>query len=162
MRLAHPVLLVLALVFSLAPPLGGQEAGTLAGEPSFRLEQNYPNPVSPETWIPFNLEESLFQDGEPGKVSIRIYNVLRQLVAVPKAVDYQQGKSPPVLNLSYSEPGPQVAYWDGKDSNGRLVPTGVYYCQMVVNQEEPQTRKLIVVNQRKRSKLFPWFRKRSG
>ena len=164
MRLAHPVLLVLALIFALAPPARGQATGppqVVDRSAAFRLEQNYPNPVSPETWIPFYLEESLFQDGEPGRVSIRIYNVLRQLVAVPRAVDYQKGKSPPVLNLPYAEPGPQVAYWDGRDTSGKLVPTGVYYCQMIVDQEEPKTRKLIVVNQRRRSKLFPWFRKGS-
>ncbi len=165
MRLAHPVLLVLPLILGSSPaPATGQEPRAppaLEQASSFRLEQNYPNPVSPETWIPFTLEEPLFQDGEAGKVSIRIYNVLRQLIAIPKAVEHSRAKNAPVLNLQYAESGPQVAYWDGKDTAGRLVPTGVYYCQMIVNDLEPQTRKLIVVNPRKRRNIFPWFRGRS-
>ena len=164
MRLARPVLLLWPLIVgSLSAPAASQEprAPPLEQISSFKLEQNYPNPVSPETWIPFTLEEPLFQDGEAGKVSIRIYNVLRQLVAIPKAVEHPKAKNAPVLNLTYSEAGPQVAYWDGKDTAGRPVPTGVYYCQMIVNDLEPQTRKLIVVNPRKRRNIFPWFRSRS-
>lgn len=165
MRLAHPVLLVLPLILASSPaPASGQESRAppaLEQTGSFRLEQNYPNPVSPETWIPFTLEEPLFQDGEAGKVSIRIYNVLRQLIAIPKAVEHPQGKNTLMSSLEYTEPGRQVAYWDGRDAAGRLVPTGVYYCQMIVNDLEPQTRKLIVVNPQKRRNLFPWFRSRS-
>ena len=165
MRLAQTVLLILSLLLGTVAHAASQESGappTLDQARSFRLEQNYPNPVSPETWIPFHLEEPLFQDGNTGKVSIRIYNALRQLIAVPKAVGHPRGKNAPVLNLPFTEAGPQVAYWDGKDMAGRLVPTGVYYCQMIVNDEMPQTRKLIVVNRKKRRNIIPWFGNRSG
>ena len=59
---------------------GGRDQGAGAV-----LGQNYPNPFNPETTIPFSI------GGAPGcpdpsrqfRVSLRIYNVLAQLVAVP-------------------------------------------------------------------------------
>ena len=159
MRRAPPVLLLLLVVVYgfLSPP------GARAQEPpapsaaqaskGFRLEQNYPNPVNPETWIPFYLEESLFKEGRPGVVSIRIYNILRQVVAVPTAVGHPRGDDVRVTGLRYTEPGRKVAYWDGKDLQGRRVPSGLYYCELVVNDRSDFIR-IVVVTPRKRSR-FP-------
>lgn len=161
MPCARSVLLILLLLAGcLSPPvLGAQESRSeLAVEQSqgFYLEQNYPNPVNPETWIPFHLEESLFQNGDTAVVTIRIFNILRQVVAIPLAVDHPDGRAR-VLNLTYTEPGRKVAYWDGKDTAGRRVPTAVYYVQMVVGDEtRSSTRKITVLNPRRRS-LFPWI-----
>lgn len=161
MPCARPVLLILLLMAgSLSPPcIRAQEArdGPLAeSSQGFSLEQNYPNPVDPETWIPFQLEESLFDSGDSAVVTIRIFNILRQVVAIPEAVDHPSGRGVRVINLSYGESGRMIAYWDGKDTAGRRVPSGVYYCQLVVN-DEPRTRKMIVLNPRRRRGLFPWF-----
>jgi hypothetical protein len=123
----------------------------------FRLEQNYPNPVNPETWIPFVLDESLFAEADSSVVSIRIFNILRQPVAVPVAVEHSRGRNTRVEQLAYYEPGRQVAYWDGRDRNGRLVPSGVYYYQMVVNGQQSTIRKLTVFAPRRRGNLIPWF-----
>lgn len=161
MLCARSVLLILLLLAGcLSPPIvGAQEARDAAAverSQGFYLEQNYPNPVNPETWLPFHLEESLFQNGDSAVVTIRIFNILRQVVAIPQAVDHPEGRAR-VLNLTYSEPGRKVAYWDGKDTAGRRVPTAVYYVQMVVNgQAQSSTRKITVLNARRRS-LFPWI-----
>lgn len=162
MRRAPAVLLILLVIYgSLSPPHAQAQDG--ADPPAraargFRLEQNTPNPVSRETWIPFHLEESLFTNGETRLVTIQIFNVLNQLVAVPRAPDHPRGKDLPVLNLPYRDAGRKVAYWDGRDSAGRRVPSGVYYYQMAVNDQPPQMKKIIVISPRRRSRFpIPWF-----
>ncbi|HEX6941182.1 MAG TPA: hypothetical protein VF158_17430 [Longimicrobiales bacterium] len=131
----------------LSVPLYGQDAGggAPAGdrERGFRLEQNYPNPFNPSTRIPFVLEDVVFQDGRPAIVSIRIFNILQQLVAVPTALNHPLGNGVPVLELAYETPGRKEAFWDGRDRNGREVASGVYYVQLVVNNESV-VRKMVV------------------
>lgn len=170
MRRAPPVLLVLLLVLgSLSPhTLPAQDPVELPAiqrqAQGFRLEQNDPNPFTRDTYIPFYLEESLFQNGETRLVTIQIFNLLNQLVAVPRAPDHPRGKNLPVQNLPYSEPGRRVAYWDGRDTKGSRVPAGVYYCQMTVNNQ-PQAKmvKLIVTQPRRRSRIpIPWFGRDRG
>ncbi|HET7276234.1 MAG TPA: hypothetical protein VFI91_13785 [Longimicrobiaceae bacterium] len=157
MLCARSVLLILFLLAgSSSPPLHAQEsAQSPESSRGFYLEQNYPNPVNPETFIPFLLEEELFADRDTAVVTIRIFNVLRQVVAVPEAIDHPQGEEVPVIELSYAEAGRKLAYWDGMDTSGRRAPSGVYYCQLVVN-DQPQLRKLIVLNPERR-RGFPWF-----
>ena len=60
---------------------GGLLAGQATPPPLVELKQNYPNPFNPATTIPFSLNGALFADGHRPKVSLRIYNVLAQLVA---------------------------------------------------------------------------------
>lgn len=111
--------------------------------PGFKLEQNYPNPFNPETRIPFTLEEALFEDGEPPKVSIRIFNILTQFVASPVALRIPGGEGKPVLQMEYGAPGRYEAYWDGRDRNGNLVASGVYLVQMVVNDKTDMIRMFV-------------------
>lgn len=99
----------------------------------FKLEQNYPNPFNPETRIPFELEDMLFEDGESPAVSIKIFNILAQFVASPVALRVSGGERLPVLQMEYTTPGRYEAYWDGRDRNGNLVASGVYMVQMEVN-----------------------------
>src|SRR5256885_11222567 len=51
--------------------------------PAVELKQNYPNPFNPATTIPFALSGELFANGHRPKATLKIYNVLAQLVAVP-------------------------------------------------------------------------------
>lgn len=138
MRRRSSVGLTLLALGILSVPAFGQDAGG-GGPPDrrergFRLEQNYPNPFNPSTRIPFVLDEEVFVDGRPAVVSIRIYNVLQQLVAVPTALNHPQGSGVPVVELTYATPGRKEAYWDGRDEEGREVASGVYYVQLIVNQ----------------------------
>lgn len=98
----------------------------------FKLEQNYPNPFNPETRIPFTLDESLFEDGEPPTVSIRIFNIISQFVASPVALSVPGGEGLPVLQMEYTAPGRYEAYWDGRDRNGELVASGIYFVTMTI------------------------------
>jgi hypothetical protein len=107
------------------------------------LGQNYPNPFNPETTIPFKLPEGLFAGGEKPVVSMRVYNVLAQLVAIP----ILQGSGEPLDNLSieWNGNGQYAAYWDGKVLNtGREAASGVYVYQLVVNGQR-FTGKMTVV-----------------
>lgn len=117
--------------------VSAQEPPTRENErnPGFKLEQNYPNPFNPETRIPFVLEESLFEDGEPPTVSIRILNILLQYVDSPVALSVPDGEGLPLLQVEYPAPGRYEAYWDGRDRNGNLVASGVYLVQLIVDGE---------------------------
>src|SRR2546422_6624659 len=61
----------------------GVAAGPAWGQqprPTVELKQNYPNPFNPATTIPFSLNGDVFANGHRPKVSLKVYNVLAQLV----------------------------------------------------------------------------------
>ena len=142
MRRVFGVGVVLLLVLGLFPgSLFGQRSPNR--ERGSQLNQNYPNPFNPETTIPFVvLEEDLV--GGQAKVTLRIFNVLQQLVAVPKAMNHPLGGNVAVEELVYDTPGPKEAFWDGTDRNGRKVASGIYYLQLVVNGERRGLKKMVV------------------
>jgi len=122
---------------------GGRDQGAGAV-----LGQNYPNPFNPETTIPFSI------GGAPGcpdpsrqfRVSLRIYNVLAQLVAVPVLQGGSAGVAggQPLSNVLLTC-GQYTAYWDGKYlENGREVASGVYMYRLEVDGK-PLFRKMIVM-----------------
>ena len=76
---------------------------------SFELGQNYPNPFNPETVIPFSVPE-------PGHLTISIFNVLGQEVAM--LVDGNVGA------------GHHRIVWDGTDHYGHDVASGLYFIRM--------------------------------
>jgi hypothetical protein len=144
MRRGSSVGLLLFLGLALVPAsLHAQQAGSSVQGRGFRLEQNYPNPFNPETRIPFELLPEMFESGKPVVVTIKIFNVLQQLVAIPIALDHPAGSGQAVNGLAYPGPGVYKAYWDGNDRNGRKVASGIYYMQMIVNGEST-VRKMIV------------------
>jgi hypothetical protein len=161
---APPVLLLLLLVvfgFLHPPAARAQDPSpghAVVAPKGFRLEQNYPNPANPDTYIPFYLEEGLFANGDTRVVSIRILNIFRQLVAIPKAVGLPRGRDVPVNNLRYTEPGRKVAMWDGRDLHGRRVPSGLYYCELVVGGESDYIRIIVTQPRRRRPFPIPFFR----
>lgn len=108
----------------------------------FELEANYPNPFNPETTIPFTLNEELFAGGAPVVVTVRIFNLLSQLVAYPVALAHPAG-AVEVSALQYTQPGRHEAFWDGTDQSGRQVASGIYLLQLTVNGQSG-TRKMIV------------------
>lgn len=78
------------------------------------LLPNFPNPFNPETWIPYDLAEDT-------KVTIHIYN--------------QIGETIRKLNIGFQSAGTyrtqsSAAYWDGCNSAGEPVASGIYYYSM--------------------------------
>ena len=133
-RLFRVSLVLLSIVGFAAVPASAQEVGgQSSGQQDFELRSNYPNPFNPETTIPFVLHEGLFADGRPAVVTIRIYNQLKQLVASPVALRHPAGEGVPLSQLEYTRPDTYEAFWDGRDSSGRQVASGVYFCQVTVN-----------------------------
>jgi hypothetical protein len=121
----------------------GSDTSPRTEDSGFELRQNYPNPFNPTTRIPFYLGPTLFEEGQPVVVTMRIFNVLQQLVAYPTALNHPDGNGVPVDGLEYRTPGQKEAYWDGYDLNGRQVPSAIYYLQIIVNGRR-QIMKMIV------------------
>jgi len=146
MRRIPSVLSVLLISIVMAGPLGAQDTRPPTPEQAngFQLEQNYPNPFNPETTIPYVLREGLFTSGRNPVVTVRIFNLLQQLVAYPVALGHGAGQGEEVRQLEYARPGRYEAYWDGTDQSGRPVASGIYFVQLTVNGRS-ETRKMYVL-----------------
>src|SRR6266568_5714975 len=109
---------------------GGQGAG-------LQLGQNYPNPVNQDTRIPFVVGDAqgCTDSGRQHRVSLRIYNLLAQQVAVPVlqgGVGNAAGGVP--LENQLLTCGQYLAYWDGKNSqSGEDVASGIYLYRLEVD-----------------------------
>lgn len=146
MRRFACVSFVVFLLFGVsASAAHAQDVGAAtSGRPTsgFELEQNYPNPFNPETTIPFTLGEGLFADGRPVTVSIVIFNLLQQQVAVPLALRHPAGDIE-VRQLEYQTPGYHEAFWNGLDGAGNQVASGVYFVRLTVNGQSQFKRMLV-------------------
>jgi len=143
-RLSRVVLVLLIMSVPAFASVSAQVVGETTQESGgFTLEQNYPNPFNPETRIPFVLHEELFADGRPIVVSMRIFNLIRQPVAVPQALNHPAGQGALLVQLEYDRSGRHEAYWDGRDFAGATVASGVYWVQLTVNGVS-KAKKIIV------------------
>ncbi len=113
-------------------PGRGQGAG-------FELKQNYPNPVTQDTRIPFAISETqgCMDSGRQHRVSLRIYNLLAQLVAVPvlQGGVGNAGGGEPLENLLLTcSTDYYIAYWNGKSfQTGEDVASGIYLFRLEVD-----------------------------
>lgn len=144
MKLSYGLLVLLTIVSAAGASAQGRTDPRGAGGPGFELEQNYPNPFNPETTIPFTLSEELFVTGDPVVVSLRIFNLLSQPVAVPVALSHPAGAGVEVRNLEYTRPGRHDAFWDGTDQSGRQVASGIYFMQLTVNGQSVSRRMYVL------------------
>ena len=91
------------------------------------LLANYPNPFNPETWIPYHL-------AEPSDVTLTIHavdgSVVRTLTLGHQPVGIYQGKG-------------RAAYWDGKNTQGEPVASGVYFYTLKAD-DFTATRKMLI------------------
>ena len=92
------------------------------------LLPNYPNPFNPETWIPYQL-------AKPTDVTIMIYSTGGQVVCRLELGHRDVGR---YVNRS------RAAYWDGKNSLGESVSTGIYFYELQTDNQS-FTRKMIIV-----------------
>ena len=91
------------------------------------LLPNYPNPFNPETWIPYHLAEA-------AEVSLAIYavdgTVVRTLLLGHQAVGIYQDRK-------------RAAYWDGQNTQGEPVASGVYFYTLKAG-DFTTTRKMLI------------------
>ncbi|HUU26956.1 MAG TPA: T9SS type A sorting domain-containing protein [archaeon] len=106
-----------------------QELRTLIGplEPpkTFSLYQNSPNPLNPSTTITYAIPE-----GAGVETRLEVYNLRGALVRV--------------LVDEVKEPGVYHVFWDGTDSRGQDVPSGVYFYRLRAG-DQTRVRKMIVL-----------------
>lgn len=88
-----------------------------------QLLQNFPNPFASQTMIPYILSKS-------EQVKIDIYNLRGQYIRT--------------LVHTMLEAGSQLTFWDGLDSKGRAVASGLYMCQMKVGNEILKRKMMLV------------------
>ena len=125
-----------------ARPVVGQQSGSAA---AVSLKQNYPNPFNPATTIPFSLSAELFSNGHRPKVSLKIYNVLAQLVAVPILQGTGEKLDNVELSCASTTSCDFSAYWDGNVLNtGQQAASGIYIYQLIVDGQR-FTKKMIIM-----------------
>ena len=90
---------------------------------NYVLEQNYPNPFNPETHIAYSIPE-------PAYVKLCIYDINGTLVRTLYEGDQSAGRYQTV--------------WDGENSTGMKVGSGVYFYRIQANSFI-QTRKMILL-----------------
>ncbi|MEM7368692.1 MAG: RHS repeat-associated core domain-containing protein [Bacteroidota bacterium] len=90
---------------------------------SFWLGQNFPNPFGTETIIPFTLIES-------GLVRLHIYDL--------------NGRFVKMLVGEYLLPGDYQITWDGTNSSGQPMASGVYVYRILVN-EQPAAKQMLLL-----------------
>jgi len=94
----------------------------------FRLLQNYPNPFNPETWFPYQLAAD-------SSVIINIYSAKGQMIRTIPVGTKQVG----VYVIK-----DKAAYWDGRDSLGEKVASGVYFYSLQAGDFRATRRMLII------------------
>ena len=94
----------------------------------YGLLPNYPNPANPETWIPYELKHA-------SEVVICIYDISGQLV---KNINLRQRQA------GYYISRDKAAYWDGRNTNGELVSSGIYFYTIKAD-DFTATRKLVLM-----------------
>ena len=106
----------------------GLKVTTLARVKRTTLLQNFPNPFNPETWIPFRL-------GADADVTLRIYDLQGQLTQQFNLGDQTAGEY-------FTRE--RAAYWDGRNSRGEQVSSGIYFYQLSTPTFDQMKRMVIV------------------
>ena len=92
------------------------------------LLPNYPNPLNPETWIPYHLAKA-------AHVTLTIYDMrgvsVRELVLGHQPAGVYQSRG-------------RAAYYDGRNDEGEKVSSGVYFYTLTAD-EFTATRKLLII-----------------
>lgn len=105
------------------------EDGSLVSLPDrIRLEQNFPNPFNPTTMIHYTVGTGSGMRAE--RTRIEILNIIGQTVTT--LIDRDE------------RPGQYHVEWNGKDSRGQSVATGVYLYRLIHGAER-DTKKMILL-----------------
>ena len=104
-------------------PTAVEDKAGLETPAGFLLAQNQPNPFNGNTTIRFALPVA-------GEVGLKVFNLLGQRVAE--------------LVAGWRAAGSYSLRWDGRDADGRPLPSGVYICRLEA-AGQTQVRKLLLL-----------------
>ncbi len=90
---------------------------------NFKLS-NYPNPFNPETIISFSIPKE-------SKVELTVYNIKGQKVKTLSNDDFEKGF--------------HKLIWNGKDSSGKEVGSGIYFYKLKVNEKDKSVKKCLLL-----------------
>lgn len=90
----------------------------------YKLNQNYPNPFNPSTTLKFDVPKN------SDLLELAVYNILGKKVKTLYSGGVKAG------NFSYK--------WDGKNSAGNIMPTGVYFA-ILKTKNFTQTIKMMLI-----------------
>ncbi|MCB1185210.1 hypothetical protein KDM41_17455 [bacterium] len=127
-----------AAAVAMAPASGGLAIGTMhlvdplsavddtpaAATFATGLLPNVPNPFNPRTEIRFEL-------AAPGRVGVRVYDVMGRLVRELAAAEYPAGR--------------HAVVWDGRDRQGAPAASGAYYVRLTTPGGEVDARKILLL-----------------
>ncbi|MBW7998246.1 MAG: T9SS type A sorting domain-containing protein [Candidatus Glassbacteria bacterium] len=104
--------------------LHGRQGGPMLPQ-AFSLGQNSPNPFNPVTTISYTVPE-----GGGEQVRIEVFDISGRLIAT--------------LADQFKDAGSYAVFWDGTDSRGAQVPSGVYFYRLQAG-DFVQTRKMVLL-----------------
>jgi len=119
-----------AEIYYLGPSAGFVSPDNPGRPLSFELGQNYPNPFNPSTTIPFTVSSSQFMVHCPIHTTLKIYNILGQLVRT--LVDEAR------MSEDYQ------VIWDGKDQDGKEVKSGIYFYVLSCDKFKDSRKMLLI------------------
>ena len=131
MRIRRFALAGAVLTLVLMPRVGkSQGAQPDKKKPVVTLGQSYPNPTNPDAHITFQVGgyPACTDNGKQYRVNLKVFNVLAQVVAVPKLTASSTGVAGGRrLENTMLPCGDYTAYWDGKYAGTlREAASGVY------------------------------------
>jgi len=89
----------------------------------FALQPNYPNPFNPQTIIRYSLPEATH-------VQVTIYNLWGQAVRT-------------LVNASQAA-GEKAVAWDGRDNQGAMAASGVYWYRLQAGSQAASRKMLLL------------------
>jgi len=98
--------------------ISNEKMVVLSTPTEFKLEKNYPNPFNPETTISYQIGNSLAGVAD---VKLNIYNSLGEMVCT--------------LVNSKQAAGRYSVTWNGRDYNGNIVGSGIYFGRLVTQNQ---------------------------
>jgi len=113
-------------------PAGAGPHGVITGIPQakdtgtparFLLQPAYPNPFNGQTRILFDLPRS-------SRVTVRIWDIQGRLVSTLCDGEFSAGR--------------HQLHWDGADGSGRALPSGIYFCSLMA-QEQNHIQRLALI-----------------
>jgi photosystem II stability/assembly factor-like uncharacterized protein len=100
--------------------IGDGEAESIS---DFQLQQNYPNPFNAQTQIDFSIPKD-------EQMALRIFDVLGREIAT-------------LVNAPIKA-GNYTVIWDGRDSSGRPVASGIYFYRLQIGKRQLQKRMAVL------------------